>query len=180
MALEITKLRKRRPWTAVRILLAVSGATLVVFPIGLGNNYALSVTGLAMFVFAILVGAANPKTAPQKKALALGARVVVNGGRYQPDDGSAAEVELFVDADSVWALDKNLAPLLVLAIPAITSVDAERSPRGWTLRVCFAEQAAEFQYEGASAEQFAHAAERALRNVMPAPPVVPQRRAASA
>lgn len=173
---------RRNPgsWTAFRILLGLAGAALVVLPLGLWNSYLLGVVGLAMFIAAILLPPAHPDTSAEDKATELGALVVVNGGRYQPGNGPSAAVRLYVGHEHLWALDRNLQPLVVIPIAALSAAKAEKTASQWLLHLHWEDHSAEFTYRGVFAEHLARVAESTVRGVMrPVLPVI-QRRAAGA
>ena len=173
--------RNEGSWTAFRILLGIAGAALVILPLSLWNSWVAGIVGLAMFLAAILLPPAKPDHDIDLKARELGALVVINGGRYQPGNAPAAQVQLFVGSEHVWALDSHLQPLLVVPVAEISSARAEQIDRRWTLRVRWADRTAEFAYRGAFAEHLARVAESTVGSVMrPALPVLPQRRAAGA
>jgi hypothetical protein len=178
---KLTQLRyNKHSWTFFRVVIGLAGASLVVLPIGLGNNYFLALLGMAMFVAAILLPPAKPVVSADAKARELGALVVVNGGQYQQGN-TAAAVQLFVGAERVFVLDAQFQPLLVFSVNEITSARVEESPGTFRLTVVWAEHAAEFCYYGIFAEHLARVAETTLRGVMrPALPVIPQVRAAGA
>jgi hypothetical protein len=168
-------------WLLFRILLGVTGAALVVLPLGLGNSYVLSVAGLVLFVSSILLPPAKPDTSIDDKTRELGALFVVNGGRYKLENAPLAEMRLFVGPERIWGLDARFEPLLAISINEITSVHVEESAGQWMLRMSWADQTAELIYRGVFAEHLARIAETTLRGVMrPALPALPQRRAASA
>jgi hypothetical protein len=77
--------RDRRSWFAFRVLLAIAGASLVILPLSLWNNWTAGIAGLAMFLAAILLPAAKPNTTLADSAARLGALVIVNGGLYRPE-----------------------------------------------------------------------------------------------
>ena len=173
--------RNPRSWMLFRIFLGVAGAALVVLPLGLGTSFVPAIVGLAMFISAILLPPAKPATNAGDKAHELGALVVVNGGRFQPERAASAAVQLFVSAESVWVLVRSFQPLLEIPVGEITAACAEQSEESWRLRVTWASHTAEFSYGGIFAEHLARVAESTIRSVMrPALPVLPQRRAASA
>jgi len=97
LALLIPKLvnvrRDRRSWLAFRVLLAVAGASLVILPLSLWNNWTAGIAGLAMFLAAILLPAAKPDTTLADTAARLGALVIVNGGLYQAEQGQAEQAQ---------------------------------------------------------------------------------------
>jgi len=173
--------RNPRSWMLFRILLGVSGAALVVLPIGLGTSFVPAIVGLAMFVSAILLPPAKLGASADDKARELGALVLVNGGRFQPGNAPSAAVQLFVGAESVWVLDRRFQPLLEIPVSEISAACAEQSEESWRLRMTWASHTAEFSYDGIFAEHLARVAETTIRGVMrPAFPVLPQRRAAGA
>jgi len=171
--------RNPRSWLLFRIFLGVTGAALVVLPIGLGTSFVPAIVGLTMFVSAILLPPAKPDA--DDKARQLGALVVVNGGRFQPGNAPSAAVKLFVGAEIVWVLDRRFQPLLEIPVGEITAACAEQSEESWRLLITWASHTAEFSYGGIFAEHLARVAETTIRSVMrPALPVLPQRRAAGA
>ena len=173
--------RNEHSWTFFRTLLGLSGASLIILPIGLGNSYVLSLLGMAMFVAAILLPPAKTEISVDEKARELGALVVVNGGQYQPADADLAAVQLFVAAERISVLDDRFRPLLVVPINELISARAEESHGSWVLKLVWADRAAEFHYRGIFAEHLARVAESTIQSVMrPALPVIPQARAASA
>ncbi|HYL84626.1 MAG TPA: hypothetical protein VE263_10345 [Candidatus Angelobacter sp.] len=174
--------RNPRSWMLFRLVLALGGAALVLFPVASGNSYIFSVAGLVMFVAAILLLPAQPRITLEDKARELGALLVVDGGRYHlPHSSSSVPVHLFVAADRVSALDSKFRVVLEIPTAEISSFLALRAEKGWFLEVIWSTSAAEFSYRGGSGERLAHIAENALRRVAPAPaPVLPQRRAAGA
>lgn len=174
--------RKTRSWVFFRIVLGLAGAALVIFPVASGNSYIFSVAGLIMFVAAIMLVTAKPRTTLQEKARELGAQVVVDGGHYRlPNSSSSAPVQLFVASDRIFALDGKFRLRLEIPAAEITSFLAFQEGKNWFLEVIWSTQAAEFFYRGASAGRLALAAEDAIRRIAPTgAPAVAQRRAASA
>jgi hypothetical protein len=173
--------RNERSWTFFRILLGLSGASLIILPIGLGNSYVLSLLGLAMFIAAILLPPAKTEISMDEKAHELGALVVVNGGQFLPENADPAAAQFFVGADRISVLDAQFQPLLVVPVNEITSARAEQFRGTWLLKLIWADRAAEFAYRGIFAEHLARVAESTIQSVMrPALPVIPQARAASA
>jgi hypothetical protein len=173
--------RDRRTWLAFRILLAIAGASLVILPLSLWNNWTAGIAGLVMFLTAILLPDAKPDTTLSDTATQLGALVVVNGGEYQPGNAQPAPVQLFVGSERIWALDSHMHPLLVVPTAQISSVNAAESAGDWILRLRWADHTADFHYRGIFAEHLARVAESTLRSVVHQPlPVLPQKRAATA
>lgn len=177
--------RNAQSWMAFRIFLAFAGAALVILPLSLWNSWLAAIAGLGMFLAAILLPPAKPHTIPADKARELGALVIVNGGKYQPGNAAPAHVQLFVGAESVWALDSHFQPLLVIPAAEITSANAIQTQKKdhWILQVRWSDNAAEFSYQGIFAEHLARVAQSTLGSVlhMHTPlPVLPRSRAASA
>jgi hypothetical protein len=198
--------RDPRSWLAFRVLLALTGASLVILPLSLWNSWHAAIAGLAMFLVAILLPAAKPDTTLADTAAQLGALVIVNGGVYQVEKGQVetgqlesgqlrkgqlentqvevaqpSAVQLFVCPERIWALDSDLHPLLVIPTAQISSALASESAGDWIVRIRWAEHTADFHYRGIFAEHLARVAESTLRSVIrPALPVLPQKRAATA
>jgi hypothetical protein len=173
--------RNPRPRLFFRIFLGVAGAAMVVFPIGLGTGFVPAIVGLVMFIGAILLPPAKPGANANDIARKLGTLVIVNGGLYQRGGAPSVSVQLFVGAEHVCVLDRRLQPLLEIPAAQISAASAEESGQSSSLRITWADRAAEFSYRGIFAAQFARLAETAIRSVMrPALPALPQRRAASA
>jgi hypothetical protein len=197
--------RDRRSWLAFRIVLAITGAALVILPLSLWNSWTAGIAGLALFLAAILLPDAKPDTTLTDTAARLGALVIVNGGDYHARDyqlnerqtGSAglqmrrlgygqaenapSPVQLFVCPDRIWALDSRLQPLLVIPTAQIVSAIASESASNWIVRIRWDEHTADFHYRGIFAEHLARVAESTLRSVIhSALPVIPQKRAATA
>ena len=93
--------RDRRTWLAFRIFLAIAGASLVIHPLSLWNNWTAGIAGLAMFLTAILLPGAKPDSTLSDTAAQLGALDVVNGGEYQPGNAHPAPVRLFVGSERI-------------------------------------------------------------------------------
>jgi hypothetical protein len=175
--------RNAQSWMAFRIFLGFAGAALVILPLSLWNSWLAGIAGLAMFLAAILLPPAEPRTIPDEKARELSALVIVNGGKYQPGNAAPAFVQLFVGAERIWALDSQFQPLLVIPAAEILSANAiqAQAKNHWILQVRWSDNAAEFSYQGIFAEHFARVAESSLGGVMHSPlPILPRGRAASA
>jgi hypothetical protein len=172
--------RNPRSWMLLRVFLAVAGAALVIVPLG-AWSYAPAIIGLTMFISAILLPPAKPESNVDDKARALGALVVVNGGKFKLGEESSFPAQLFVGADHISVRDSRLQSFLEIPVSEITSARAEESHARWFLRVNWANKTAVFAYKGVFAEHLARVAETTIRSVLrPALPVLPQRRAASA
>ncbi len=167
-----------------RVALGLAGASLVILPISLWSSWFLPVLGLLLFLAAVLIPAPRADRSVDDTARELGALVVVNGGKYQPGNGSPCEVRLFVGAERIWALDPAFRPILVIPIAEIRSVRVSPGAGSASLRVEWQDHAAEFAYTGFFAAHLAEVAENTLRGVIPAAlPILdqpPRKRAASA
>ncbi len=168
-------------WMAFRIILAFAGAALVILPLSLWNSWLAAIAGLAMFLAAILLPPAKPRTTPDDKARELGSLVIVNGGKYQPGSSAPAPVQLYVGAEQIWALDSRFRPLLVIPAAEITSASALQERDRWILQIRWPDNSAEFTYHGIFAEHLARVAESTLASVKHSPlTVLPRSRAARA
>ncbi|MBZ5702461.1 MAG: hypothetical protein LAN84_11515 [Acidobacteriia bacterium] len=166
--------RDPRSWFALRVALGVFGAALVVVPLGLWNSWLLSVTGLCLFLAAVLLPPARQDLSLDDKARELRALVVVNGGDYQPGNALPTAVQLFLGAERIWALDRGLRPLLVIPSAEIRAVRVLPAGHAARLRIEWLEQAAEFSYHGFFAAQLADLAAAAIRGLLRSPLPVPQ------
>lgn len=173
--------RNPRSWMLFRIFLAVAGAALVIVPLGAWSSYAPAIIGMAMFISAILLPPAKPESNIDDAARALGALVVVNGGKFKLGEASSFPAQLFVGTGHISVRDSHLQSFLEIPVSEITSAQAEESHHRWFLRINWANKTAAFAYQGVFAEHLARVAEATIRSVLrPALPVIPQRRAAGA
>jgi hypothetical protein len=173
--------RNPRSWMLFRIFLAIGGVALVITPLGAWSSYAPAVVGLVMFISAILLPPAKPESNIDDKARALGALVVVNGGKFKLGDASSFAAQLFVGPEQISVRDSLLQSFLEIPVSEITSAQAEESSGRWFLRIHWANKTAVFAYSGVFAEHLARVAETTIRSVMrPSLLVLPQRRAAGA
>jgi hypothetical protein len=180
---KIINLRRNvRSWFLFRLAIGLLGAAMVILPFGLLNNYVVPIAGLAMFVVAVLVPGARMDKKNDAKPREVAALALVKGGYFFPAGAAApVEVQLFVGDEQISVLDSRLQPVLAIPVASLLSVRAEGSVSGWVLRVKWDQFTAEFNYTGISAEHLARDAESTFRNVMrPAPPAIPQHRAAGA
>jgi hypothetical protein len=173
--------RNPKSWALFRVALGCFGAALVVLPLGLWNGWITAIFGLLLFVTSILLPPPEIESATDRKARELGARTVVSGGEYQPGNAPAAQAQLFLSAEHVWALGKDFDPLVVISTREITAIRVEPSGDNWVLHIRWAEHKAEFRFTGFFAERFALLAQDSIRGfAAPSAPEVPQRRAAGA
>lgn len=181
-ALKLLDLRRNhQSWLLFRLLLGSMGAALVILPLAVWSPWLFSVVGLAMFLVSILLPSAKTENRIDEKARELGAPIVVNGGAYQPGNGAASPVRLFIGPEHIWALDSKMQPLVVIPAGAISSLHTEKSVRAWVVRVSWLDHCADFQFRGILGEHFARIAEANLRSVVrPCLSVAPRTRAASA
>jgi hypothetical protein len=158
--------RNPKSWALFRIALGIFGAALVVLPLGLWNGWITAIFGMFFFVASILLPPAQLESDTDRRARELGAKTVVSGGIYQPGDGPASEVQLFISTVHVWALDENFDPLVVINTAEISSLLIEPDNDNWVLRLRWADHKAEFAFEGFFAERFARLAEDSIRSVL--------------
>jgi len=174
--------RNSRSWSFFRFALGLAGAAFVLLPVTSGNNYALSLIGLVMFVVAILLPAAKPQTRVDIKAHELGAISVVDGGRIRfRNSASSVRVRLFVAWERISVLDANLRSLFEIPASEIVAAHVAKAEKRWVLELRWAGCTANFFYSGIFAQRRSLAAESDIRRVIrPAVPAPVQRRAASA
>lgn len=173
--------RKRRVWLALRIIVGLIGAMMVMAPLGHTSGWITGMIGMALFVIAALAGASRADNSVDNRARELGALVTVNGGHYEQAHGRVATVRLFVGAERIWAMDPALHPILVVPVNEIVSARAAKSITGWSLWLEWSGSVAEFTYEGFFAEHLARMAETTIRSVMrPSLSVVQQSQSAGA
>ena len=158
--------RNPKSWALFRVALGVFGAALVVLPLGLWNGWITAIFGMLFFVASILLPPAQRESDTDRRARELGAQTVVSGGIYQPGNGAAAEVQLFISNVHVWALDEHLEPLVVINTAEISSLLIEPDGDNWVLQMRWADHKAEFAFEGFFAERFARLAEDSIRAVL--------------
>jgi len=147
-----------------------------------GNGHIYAVIGLALFTAGILFFPTSPRTTFEDKVRELGAHLVVDGGRYHlPHSSSFVPVQLFLAADRISALDSRFRVLVEIPAAELTSFLALQMGKAWFLEVLWSTHAAEFSFQGSSAERSARMAENAIGKIAPSPaPLAPQRRAAGA
>lgn len=173
--------RNPRSWMLFRVFLGISGAALVLLPLGFGTSFVPAIVGLAMFLGSILLPPAKIDTHVADKTRQLGALVVVNGGRFDLGEGGSFPAQVFVGEENISVRGSSLESVLEIPVSEITSAQAEESHGRWSLRVNWANKTAAFAYSGVFAEHLARVAETTIRGVMrPALAVLAQRRAAGA
>src|SRR5271170_292685 len=115
--------RNERSWTLFRVALGCFGAALVILPLSLWHGYFTAIFGLLFFVLSILLPPAELESSTDRKARELGARTVVSGGEFQPDNAPAASVQLFISPSQTWAMNKRHEPLMVITTAEIAELD---------------------------------------------------------
>ena len=156
--------RNEQSWTLFRIALGCFGAALVVLPLSLWHGYFTAIFGLAVFVLSILLPPAELESATDRKARELGARTVVSGGEYEPQNDAPMAVQLFISPSHIWALDKSYEAQVVINITEITNVNVIPEKDRWLLLVRCGDQKAEFVFKGIFDERFARLAEESIRH----------------
>jgi len=171
-----------RSWNIFRVVLGFVGAAFVLFPVTSGNNYALSLIGLVMFVTAILLPPAKPQTRVDRKARELGSIAAVNGGRIRFKNAPCSvPVRLFVGWERVSVLDVKLHALFEIPASEIVSANVAQKEKRWVLELKWAGYTANFFFRGIFAGHLARTAESAVRRVIrPSVPAPVRRRAAGA
>lgn len=157
--------RNENSWLIFRIGLGLAGAALVVVPLGVWNNWILSIAGLAMFLAAALLPPVKPEPNVDDKARELGAFGVLNGGALHAKNIQSNDTRIFLGPEILSVLDAGLH--LLLSIPAAQIRCARAVPRDgcWYLQVDWAENSVEFSYRGFFAEHLARVAESSLNGL---------------
>jgi hypothetical protein len=169
-------------WTALRILLGIAGASLVVLPLSLWNAWAFAPVGLVLFLLAVLLPPLRQDRGSAQAIAQLGAYLVLDGGSFSPANSSAGEsgseplcnpadhescgVNLYLTPTRVWALDSQLRPLVVIPAGEISMATAFPSQSDWILRIRWQENSAGFIFDGLFSERRARLAEAGLRHLI--------------
>lgn len=182
LAPKIKQLRQNQSsWFAIRLVMGLTGAALVVLPLSLGNFLVLPILGMALFLAATLLPPSPHEVSDDEIARELGAQVVLNGGDYQAGSVLGFPAKIFVGEKEVWVLDPLHRTLAAIPVAEIASANAEETDGKWSFRICWAGGEALFRYDGMFAEQFAKTAQDTVRGRMRAEvPVQAMSRAAGA
>lgn len=177
---KILALRRReRVWNTVRRAALVCGVALILMaflvPAHLIRTVAIA-AGLLLATLALVIspekssGSAPSADLIDARARALGALVVVDGGRYIRPGGGLVQARLFVGPERLSVLDGTLTNVMDIPVAQIVSARAEpvtgQGSNGpddkWQLRVTWPLSAADFLYEGPFAEHLARVAESTI------------------
>jgi|SRR5690242_1666324 len=164
------KLRRLRhnpsSWFAIRLVMGVTGAALVVLPLSFGYFLILPILGMALFLTAALLPPAPHEVTDDEIAHELGAHRVLEGGDYQAGTVLGFPAKIFVGSDDLWVLDPLHRTLLAIPIAEIGSANAEETAGKWAFRICWSGGQALFAYDGIFAERHAQAAQETIRDAM--------------
>ena len=155
--------RRRRTWTLVRVLLAVTGAGLLAVAAVRGHAVTPLAAGVLLLLFALIVPPERPEFSIASRAKELGALIVVDGGRYIDGSGSVHHVKLFLAPDRLLVLNLKLQVLAEIPLQEIRTLAVEPADIDWSFRVEQAETAANFLYKGTFGEHLARVAEATVR-----------------
>lgn len=182
LAPRIRRLRQNpTSWFAIRVMMGLAGAALVVLPLSFGYFLILPILGMALFLAATLLPPAPHDVTDEEIAQELGALWVLEGGDYQAGSVLGFPAKIFVGSEEVWALDPLHRTLVVIPVAEIGSANAEETDGKWAFRICWSGGDALFAYDGIFAERLAKLAQETVRGVMRrAPAQAPRSRAASA
>ncbi len=176
--------RSENSWSMFRLLLGCFGAALVILPLSFWVGWITGIlaplVGMTFFIASILLPPPEAESDTDRKARELGANTIVSGGEYQPGNGLAAQVRLFISSSHVWALDKNFDPLLVIPALEISALSVYADEDRWMLQIRWADRKAEFRYDGIFAERFARLAEESIRASLTEDSTAPLKRRAAA
>lgn len=156
--------RQPRAWNALRAVVALLGAGLIVVPLGISANWVAAVIGLFLFVAALLTPPLRSEKSVDEYARELGALVVVNGGKLSSGEGEPVEAQLYVTPDRIFALGPDKHPLAEISTRGVSSLRVEPAGQDWKLCIAWNGSAAEFTYHGVFAEHLTRVAENALRS----------------
>lgn len=159
--------RNEHSWLLFRIFLGLAGAVLVIVPLGIWNNWILSIMGLVMFLAAALLPAVQEEPSVDEKARELGALVVLNGGSVHARNLQAAGTRMFLNSETLQVLDAGFRPVLSIPVAQIRYVRAVPHEGRWYLQVDWAGESADFSYRGFFAEHLARVAESSLNSMRP-------------
>jgi hypothetical protein len=159
-------------WFAIRVVMGLLGAALVVLPLSFGYFLILPILGMALFLAAILLPPSPHEVSDEEVARELGAQWIVEGGDYQAGHVLGFPAKIFVGTEEVWVLDPLHRTLVVIPVAEIASANAEETGGKWAFRICWPGGEALFAYDGMFAEHLAKIAQDTVRGVMrrPEPP----------
>ena len=167
---KLLSLRRRpRAWNVLRAIVALAsvsliiGAAVAVSFVAFAGTFSILVA-TALLLGAIVVAPERPRRSLDDRVHQLGALVVVNGGKYQPEQGTPMKAHLCVGSDRVWVLDGALSVLLEAPFASLKGVRAEPVGDDWNLSLPSKDSAAELLYTGPFAEHFARVAESTVRS----------------
>ena len=162
---KVNRLRRRRgAWNFIRVLLAITGTSILVFGLEHAHAVAPIVAGALILLFGLLVGAQRPEISIDARAKELGALIIVNAGHYIDAAGNRHRTKLFVGADRLWALDSALHVVLEIPLAQIRTLVVEPSGNDWSFHVDCEQTKAEFVYDGSFAQHLAGVAEATVRS----------------
>ncbi len=176
---KILALRRRaRIWNAARRTALMCGVGLILSAYFVPDHFLKMIAiaaGALLATLALLISPEKPSGSSRSpdlidaRARALGALVVVDGGRYLRSDDRLVEARLFVGSDRLCVLDVALTTMIEIPIAQIIAARAEPADPGsrpqndkWKLRVTWAGSAADFFYAGPFAEHLARVAESTI------------------
>ena len=170
--------RQARIWNAARRTALMCGVGLILTAFLVPDHFLKMIAiaaGALLATLALLISPEKPSGSSRSpdlidaRARALGALVVVDGGRYLRSDDRLVEARLFVGSERLWVLDVALTTMIEIPIAQIIAARAEPADPGsrpqndkWKLRVTWACSAADFLYAGPFAEHLARVAESTI------------------
>jgi len=162
---KLNRLRRRRKlWNFVRVTMGLAGAVIIALGLERAPALPLTIIGMVILLFALLVAPQRAELSIDARARELGALIVVDGGRYIDAAQRLHRAKLFIGPDQVWVLDDGLRVLLEMPLQGIRAVAVEAVGEAWSFRVECAETTAQFMYEGSFAEHLARVADATLRS----------------
>ena len=121
LAPRIRRLRQNpTSWFAIRVMMGLAGAALVVLPLSFGYFLILPILGMALFLAATLLPPAPHDVTDEEIAQELGALWVLEGGDHQAGSVLGFPAKIFVGSDEVWVLvDKSEGVVKTQNSPAV-------------------------------------------------------------
>jgi hypothetical protein len=164
---KLNRLRRRRGlWNLIRLVTSLAAMAVLAIGVDRGLGAAPVVVAAAMLLFALLAKPERQRISIDARRRELGALVVVDGGLYAEGAGNRRRVKLFIAADRVWVLDRDLQVLLELPCGRIRAQSVESSGDRWSFLLECGDEKREFVYEGVFAEHLARVAAAMVRSQM--------------
>jgi len=162
---KLNRLRRRRGlWNLIRVITSLAAMAVLAIGLDRGLGAAPVVLAAVLLLFALLASPERQGISIDARRRELGALVVVDGGLYAEGAGNQHRVKLFIAADRLLVLDRDLHVLLELPYGRIRTQSVEWSGAGWSFGLECEDKKREFIYEGVFAEHLARVAAAMVRS----------------